>query len=206
MIHKAILLILTLSLTSCGYLFWKEIKCREFKAENLSLFPGQLNDTISFADKQGNVRHFIINDKRAQHTTRYISDTGCSCHDFVQMLYISGQDSIWTKLQLNYIYDQKEKQYFEVWFVLDNIKNGFTEVYQDSTFTGIQIEGNNYSRQRKYIWNDPSDKNIVKECIIADNIGLLRFEKVNGDIWTRVNIKELSTSIETLDFSERTCD
>jgi hypothetical protein len=204
--QRIILILVMFSLTSCGYLFLKEIKCRELRSDNLRLFPGKLNDTISFIGNDSIIKHFIINDKRVQHTTKYISDTGCSCHDIIQMLYTSGQDSIWTMYQLNYIYDQKEKEYFEIFFVLDGIKNGFTEVYQDSAFTGHYVNGNNYPGQRKYKWLGESEKNIIKQCLMADNIGLLQFQNIKGDTWTRTNIRDQSTDIKTFDFKERTCD
>jgi hypothetical protein len=193
-------------LTGCGYLFLKEIKCREFKDDNIKLFPGAINDTITFVNDRGNKKHFVINDKMAHHTTNYVSDTGCSCHDMIQILLTSGNDSIWYRQELNYIYDMKDIEYFEITFVLDSAQNGFYENFRDSTISSIDLNGVRYDGVRKYVNNNVQDNRWVKEVFLAENVGLMKFEKANGEVWTRQSLKKTSVTKESFKFAEGPCN
>lgn len=203
---KLLLIFALFILTGCGYLFFKEIKCREFRTDNIKLFPGSLNDTVTFFNDKGIKKHFVISDKMAHHTTNYVSDTGCSCHDMIQILYTSGHDSIWYRHDANYIYDQKEKEYFEITFVLDNVRNGFNETLQDSTISNVDLNGIRYDGLKKYVNKDFKDKRWVKEFYMADNVGLIKFEKANGDIWTQDSPKKARVTKDSFKFEEKPCN
>lgn len=192
-------------LSSCGYLFLRDVKCRSFEVEKLKLFPGAISDTISFLSSSGQKKTFIISDKLANHTTNYVSDTGCSCHDFIQILYTSAQDSIWYTYDLNYIYDQPGQEYFSVSFVLDGVRNRLHATDQDSTVTTLQLNGIGYDGVKKYVNADFKNKRWVKECYFADDVGLIKFERADGEVWTQDNPRKTNVTKESSNYTERSC-
>ena len=200
--YLSFLTLIAFLFTSCGYLFLKEIECREFKTDHVKLFPGMPGDTITFVSADSLQKHFVVREKFIKHTKKYITDTGCSCRDLMQMLYTSGSDSIWSRYEENYIYDQPDQTYFEIFFVIDGVKSGFNGVHMDSAFVGRS--GSNYGRQRKFRSTDGA-KNAIAECLLAENVGLLEFRNGEGKTWTRRDAQNQRTDIESFVYDEGAC-
>src|SRR5690349_15307149 len=119
MIRRMLIVVLIIAASSCGKLFWVKIDCRKFDSESIKFAPGKMHDTISYVNDRGDVKHFVVSDKRIHHTTDYISDTGCSCLDNVKTLYLHERDSMWIDYLEQYVYDNKSKRYMNISAIID---------------------------------------------------------------------------------------
>lgn len=150
---------------SCGILMNYEIECREYSFTNEKFwFPHKIGDTLSFYNQNGERKHFQVVEKNIYHREKYISDTGCGCNDYSNMLLTNYIDSIWFTNDLRYVYDNEPKIRYNIVLVIDNTKSVFNSLYLESTTTKI-INGFEIEDIEKYSSAQKFDKG-VKTCIV----------------------------------------
>jgi hypothetical protein len=187
-IKTFLLLITIITLNSCGILMNREITCREYSFKNEYFwFPHKKGDTLSFVNQFGEKKHFQVVDKRIYHQDKYISDTGCGCNDFTQMLITNYIDSIWFTHRVKYIYDHEPNHYEDIGLNFENSKNFFNETCLDTTINlkineKIIPEVEVYSNEYK---NRPEN---IKLLYRAKNIGIIQYITNDGEVWTLSNL------------------
>ena len=199
---------LILIFQSCGILFYRKIECREFEnIEDLRWFPGKIADTITFYKQDNTIVKFEISDKYILHMKQYISDTGCGCFDRWGILLTNKKDTISMFSDAKYVYNNKPNRYDKFYIKTNNILSGFITEDKD-TLEFISINGNKIYNITKFRY-DHTDSLKFKSVYIAKDIGIVKLERVNGEIWINKDLMKKDTSytnISSFDFSEQYCN
>jgi hypothetical protein len=201
-----VLILVAISSSTCKKIIFREIDCRAFTLTEEYYWNSVNNgDSIVFINSSNKRNKFIVVDKRISHRKKYTSDTGCGCLDESSMLMTNNSDSIWFKNELRYVEDQAGKRYQDVVIVLNGKQSGFYETHMTTNQT-YSIDSLTFTNVRKFEYAY-TDNSKVKTMYFAKNLGIIRFEEVNGEVWTNENLSDLSTtSIETFTYSENTCE
>ena len=206
-IIAVVILALTVALlASCKKLIFKEVDCRSFAlTEEHYWNPVNSGDSVVFVNSSNERNKFIVVDKRISHRTEYTSDSGCGCLDESSMLMTNESDSIWFRNQLRYVEDQTGNRYEDVVFVLNEIQSVFYETHMTES-ESHSFDSMTFSNVKKFEY-DYTDNAKVKTVYLAKHLGIIRFEMVNGEIWTNENLTEPgTTTISTFTYTEDTCD
>ena len=92
--------------SSCGVIVFRDVICRDFKLTNQNYwFPVKTGDSVVFVNSLNKSMEFRVIEKKIEHTTRYFSDTGCSCNDWSGMMLVNATDTIWVNITNDYIFD-----------------------------------------------------------------------------------------------------
>lgn len=204
-LNYIVLLLSTLLFSGCGALIFKEITCRDFSmTEENFWFANRKADSIYFVSNHNDSLKLYVNDKTITHTTKYISDTGCSCRDWSGMLLTNFTDSIWFTNETNYIYNNEDEGFEKMLILIGGAQSYFDE--SDKTILSSQtIAGNEYKDIKRFEYKY-TDSTQVKYAYLVKNKGLIQFEQVNGTIWTLATINQNdSVSVESFDYSEDSC-
>lgn len=207
--NKVILLIIistTIILQSCGVLMFQKIDCRGFEnKDDLKWFAGKIGDTITFVKPDNTSISFIVNDKYILHRTKYISDTGCGCHDMWGILLTSNSDTISMYSQSKYVYDNKANRYDRLYVEIDKELASFT-TENKSIIDDFEIDTVKFEKVIKFEFNHIKEKQF-KRVYIAENIGIIQMERVNGEVWKNKDLtKVLNTDFNSFIYEETTCD
>lgn len=199
------LLLSMLLFSSCGILIFEEVICRDLgTAEESYWFPARTGDSVSFVNTKNEVIKLYVTDKSMYHTTKYYSDTGCGCYDWSGMLLANKTDSIWFTNEVRYIYDNEDNAELTVLVELKGVAATFDEgdvtllpslAFDDKSFTDVKKYEYAYTNTGK-----------AKTVYFAKNIGIIRFEMVNGEIWTNTRLTpEITSILETFEYKEEEC-
>ena len=201
-----IFILIAVFLSTCEKIIFKEIDCRAFGlTEEYYWNPVNNGDSVVFINSSNERNRFIVVDKRILHRTKYTSDTGCGCLDESNMLMTNNSDSIWFRNELRYVEDQIGNRYEDVVFVLDNKQSIFYETHMTTGET-YSIDSLTFTNVKRFEYNY-TDNLRVKTVYFVKNIGIIRFEMVNGEIWTNENLTDYeTTTIESFTYSENTCE
>ena len=209
MIKKVRLLIICVIMLevfySCGKLFWREIKCRDFEfQDDLKWFAGNIGEIITLSNKENETKEFIIRDKYIYHRTKYISDTGCSCHDIWGILLSTEKDTIGMYSHSSYIEKNKSEKYDYFYIRLNNQLS----VFKSENKSIIE----NYSIGDKpfvqvLIFEFQDENNPIKKVVVAPEIGVIEITETNGSVWKNTDLEtKLNIDISSFDYSENICD
>lgn len=193
-------------LITCGKVVWREIECREFSLKGEHYwFPLNIGDSVSFTNSSNLQKTFIVKDKYISHRTKYISDTGCGCYDLTEMLLISGNDSIWFNNHLVYIEDREGTYREDMFFVIDGVQSGFYETHR-TIIDSYEIDSISFNNVERFDYDYSESENIVSVYRVK-NLGIIRFIKKNGEVWTNDNLTEFKeNTIDSFNYSENTCE
>ena len=184
-----ILLTIITFFNSCGILMNQEITCRKFSFSNEHYwFPQKIGDTLSYTNQYGDKKLFQVVDKRIYHRDKYISDTGCGCLDYSQMLITNYVDSIWFAKKTKYIYDNDANHYEEIGMYFENSKNFFNQTSLDTTMT-LVINGTTFHDVQVYSNDIDNKPRNIKVMYRAKNIGIIQYVTHDGEIWTLSNFR-----------------
>jgi hypothetical protein len=199
-------ILIAISLSFCKKVIFRDIDCRTFTlTEEYYWNPIDNGDSVVFINSLNERNKFIVIDKRISHRTKYTSDTGCGCLDESSLLMTNNSDSIWFKNELRYVEDQTGNRYEDIVFILNAKQSVFYETHLTKGVT-YSIDSLTFTNVKKFEYNYTDNSN-VKSVYMVKNLGIIRFELVNGEMWTNENLTEYkTTTIETFTYSENTCD
>jgi len=197
--------VLMFLLSSCGILPFQEVVCHDLgTTEESYWFPAKMGDSVTFVNTKNEQIKLYVTDKSMYHTTKYYTDTGCSCYDWSGMLLANKTDTIWFTNEVNYIDDFKESTDLTVLVELKGIEATFNEenvtllpslAFDNQTITDVKKYEYAYTNAAK-----------TKTVYFAKNIGIIRFEMVNGEIWTNTQLTpEVTSILETFEYKEEEC-
>jgi len=196
---------LMLFLSSCGILPFQEVVCRDLgTTEESYWFPAKMGDSVTFVNTKNEQIKLYVTDKSMYHTTKYYSDTGCGCYDWSGMLLANKTDSIWFTNEVRYIYDNEDNGEVYVQVELNGIASGFDE--NDVTLLpSLAFDNQTFTDVKKYEYGYTNAAR-TKTVYFAKNIGIIRFEMVNGEIWTNTQLTpEVTSILETFEYKEEEC-
>ena len=189
----------------CNKVVNREIGCRGFALTDQYYWcPESFGDTITFVNQHNDSAKYVVVDKTITHRIKYISDTGCGCSDLTGMLLIHEDDSIWFRHSLLYIENQTGNQYEDIVFVLDHVQSAFIETNR-SALASYETNELTFSNVRQYekTYAEPTK---VNKVFTVKNLGIIRFELVNGDVWTNANLTNyVVTTQGSFSYSENIC-
>lgn len=202
-----------LALIASLAMFWscldnevRDVYCYEFNLVDENFwFPLKVGDSVTFADTLGATKTFVIADKRIVHLPTYRSDSGCNCIDVSGMLLVSELDSIWFTSQFSYVVGYVSSGYESVVFVLNGDKTAFFDSDR-SLVVSYDIDTLNFENVKRFA-NFYADPPSVKSVHMARDLGIIRFELANGEVWTNTNLTEKSVQkVESFTFTEAVCE
>ncbi len=205
--NKQILLGLILILISSCVGFMETVNCRDFSLnEENYWFPLAVGDTVSFVNTKDEIKTFTVVDKHISHRKEYTSDTGCGCYDESRMLLKSGVDSLWLRREVMYVNDNKGNNYEEIVFTINGKQSGFYETDR-SKINSVTINEKTFTDVVFYTCSECEKDLSVNKMYSVKNLGVVQFEQVNGEVWTRTNLSNYgATTMESFIFEETTCD
>jgi len=191
---------------SCGKLFWREVKCRDFEfQEELKWYAGNVGDVITLSNNENVTKEFIIRDKYILHRTKYISDTGCDCYDRWGILLSADNDTISMYSDSRYIEKNSAKRYDSFYIKYNNKLSGF--ITEDKTIvTNYTID--NYTFTQVLIFEySHTENNQFRKVVIVPEIGVVELIETNGNVWKNTNLEtKLNIDVSSFDYSENICD
>lgn len=199
------LAIMSIGLGSCLDESAKRLPCEPFSTqEQLRWFAGEVGDTLSFRNQNNAGKAFEIRDKYVIHTTSYVALPGCNCHDIWGILLVDGTDSIGVFGQ--HIYNQTEG------YILNNLNirvdgtlTSFNSLHM-TTLATYRLEGRDFQNVVRF-QHSHTDSLQFRAIFIARDIGIVRMERVNGEIWTNTQLgRTFAFDFDSFQYSERTCE
>jgi len=200
------IIIIPILLTNCNKILFREISCKSFKLnEEYYWFPQKIGDSVVFSNSINVKKKFIVKEKSINHRTSYITDNGCGCLDISIMLLTSKTDSIWFKNQVKYLEKQEGNEYEDLVFTLEGTQSVFFETHK-TILANYTIDNISFSNVEKFEYNYQNSSK-VKTVYCIKNLGIIRFEMVNGEVWTNQNLTNyITTSYDSFTHSENKCD
>ncbi len=198
---------LLFTLSSCGTLVFRDVTCRDFKLTNQNYwFPVNVGDSVVFINSHNKRMVLNVVEKKIEHTTRYYSDTGCSCNDWSGMMLINSTDTIWVNATNDYVFDNKDERSEEMMLNINHVKSGFYGT--QSTLLPTYSIGDNQFKDIKQFTGTNTDSTHVKTVYMAKNAGIIRFEMVNGETWTNKSLAQdsIPNLIKTFEYVEGPCE
>jgi len=199
------LAIISFGLVSCLDDTPTRIDCIPFSSQNeLRWFAGVPGDTLSFTNQNNGRKSFEITDKYLIHTTSYLFQPWCNCHDVWGLLLVDGTDSIGVFGQ--HLYNQYEE------FRLNNLNikiDGKLTAFNTShrSVLSTHVVGGVEMRNVVRFQRNHTDSLQFRTILIAPEIGIVQMERVNGEIWTNSQLERtLRFDLESFEYSERTCE
>ena len=178
------MLIIIISFSSCGILFWRNVKCRDYELVSERFwFQGYLLTPYTFINKSsGEKKVFYLADKWISHRDNYYSDTGCDCADKSSQLLISGKDSLWILSESRYIEKNKPETIENYTFVIKGKKTMINSIFSSVLYDSITINGATHIT-----------KKIIRESdgvtvVVGELIGIISFN-LGNEIWELVDLK-----------------
>lgn len=191
---------------SCGKLFWREVKCRNFEFQDeLKWYPGTVGDVITLSNKENETNEFTIRDKYIHHRTKYISDTGCGCHDWWGIFLTSKNDTINMYGHSRYIEDKPAHKYNYLYFHHNYKQSGFIDE-DKSIANNYTIEDKTFAQVLIFEYAH-TENNQFKKVIIAPEIGVIELIEVNGNVWKNTDLEtKLNIDMKSFEYKETTCE
>jgi hypothetical protein len=194
-------------LSSCGVLVFRDVTCRDFKLTSQNYwFPIKTGDTVVFVNTHNENMVLKVVEKKIEHTTRYYSDTGCSCNDWSGMMLVNPADTIWVNITNDYVFDNKDEPSEDMMLKINHVKSGFYGT--QSTLLATYSIGNNQFTNVKQFIGTYTDSTHVKTVYMAKNAGIIRFEMLDGETWTNKSLTQdsIPNLITTFEYVEGSCE
>jgi len=200
-----VLAVVGVGLGSCLDEASKRLPCDPFSSQDqLKWFAGEVGDTLSFRDQNNVSKSFEIEDKYIIHTTSFVSQVGCNCHDVWGILLVNGADSIGVVGQ--HVYNQYEE------FRLSNLNikvDGRLTAFNSTHRTNLATYrlGDMEFRNVIRFQHNHTDSLQFRAIFIAPEIGIVRMDRVNGEIWINTHLgRILPSDLPTFRYTERVCE
>jgi len=193
--------------SSCGVIVFRDVTCRDFKVTDQKYwFPAKTGDSVVYANSLHQSMGFKVIEKKIEHTTRYYSDTGCSCNDWSGMMLVNSTDTIWVNSTNDYIFDDKDARSEEIMLNINHVRSGFDGT-QSTLLPTYTIGGNQFADVKQFS-GTYTDSTHVKKVYMAKNAGIIRFEMVNGKSWTNKSLAQDSIPdiLKTFEYTEGACE
>jgi len=175
--------------SSCGVIVFRDVICRDFKLTNQNYwFPVKTGDSVVFVNSLNKSMEFRVIEKKIEHTTRYFSDTGCSCNDWSGMMLVNATDTIWVNITNDYIFDEKDARSEDILLIINHVRSGF-HGSESILLPTCSIGGKQFADVRQFS-GSYTDSTQVKTVYMAKNAGIIRFEMVNGKTWTNKSLTQ----------------
>jgi hypothetical protein len=190
----------------CKKIIFRTIECRPFsETDELNWMVGNKNDTIKFISTNNTIHKFIVADKDIIHRKKYKSDSGCGCKDTWEILYTEGTDSIAIVYFTKYVEKNPANKYEDITVVLNNTKSYFTEATK-SVLNNYTVDSTVFNEVNRYTY-DYTSSDQVKAIYLVKNIGIIQIDRVNGEVWKNMNLKNtISVSKDSFEYDENTCE
>ena len=204
-INISIIYVLLIGFHSCGLIF-REVKCRNFEFhDELKWFAGSADDVITFSNKENETKEFKIVKKYIDHRIKYISDTGCGCHDWWGVLLSAGNDTIDMYSHSRYVETNPAAKYDYFIIKYNNKLSVFTSENK-SIVANYTIENKMFA-QVLIIEYSHTETNQFKKIVIAPEIGIIELTETNGNVWKKIDIEtKLKIDLSSFEYRETTCD
>ena len=201
-------LICTLALISsysCGTIF-REVNCRDFEFQDeLKWFPGNVGDALTLTNDINETKEFIIKNKYILHRTKYISDTGCNCHDRWGILLSVGNDTISMYGDSQYI-EKNSADRYDYFFIKHNDKLSGFITEDKSVVANYSVDDITFAEVMIFEYSH-TESNMFNKIVIAPEIGVVELTETNGNIWRNLDLEtKLNIDISSFDYSENTCE
>ena len=190
---------------SCGIMF-REVSCRDFEFQDeLKWYAGNVGDVLTFSNNESKTKQFVIKDKYLFHVTKYISDTGCGCHDGWGILLSAENDSISMYSQSKYVENKSANRYDSFYIRANGKLSGF--ITEDkSIVTNYTIENKTFAQVMVFEYSH-TESNQFKKIVIAPEIGIIELIETNGTVWRNVDLEtKLNIDKDSFEYSENTCE
>ena len=191
---------------SCNKIVFRTVKCRDFEFhDELKWYAGNVGDVITLSNQKNETKEFIIRDKYLFHVTKYISDTGCGCHDGWGILLSTDIDSISMYSQSKYVENKPANRYDNFYIKYNDKISGF--ITKDKSIMSNYIVENKMFTQVMVFEYSYTENNEFKKIVIAPEIGVIELTETNGNVWINTDLeKKMSIDINTFEYSESTCE
>jgi hypothetical protein len=191
-------------LCGCSNFIFRDIDCFDISNE-LKLFPGSVGNTLTLKNATGSSLLFTIIKKVAEHISGYISDTGCSCHDYWRVDLQTDDFTFTFATTLQYIENNEGTRLEDLVIKVGSNEQMFTvgnrEYHESYDFAGTQVQ-----KVIEYKKTGASADEFSK-IYLAKEIGLVRLVKGNGDTWTNTQLTpNLESGTDTWDYTEFLCE
>jgi hypothetical protein len=193
--------------SSCGTLVFRDVTCRSFKLTNQDYwFPVKTGDTVVFVNSHNKSMVLKVVEKKIEHTTRYYSDTGCSCNDWSGMMLVNPADTIWVNATNDYVFNNEDARSEDLLLSINHVRSGFHGT-QSTLLPTYSIGSNQFTDVRQFT-GTYTDSTHVKTMYLAKNAGIIRFEMVNGETWTNKSLTQdsIPNLIDTFEYVEGACE
>ena len=201
-----IVCIIFLFIESCGRWFWIEQDCREFYFHGEEFwFPETKDAKVVFMNTSGQEKTFTVIKKKSSHVSKYITDTGCGCKDYSNMILIDNNDTIYLMRLSTYVYDNDAETFEDIVFMFNRDHSIFFET-EFSGFESFKIDSITYDSVRVYK-QDYDEGRRINEIYFVKGIGILRFIMQSGEVWTNrnISIRDIN-NLDSFDYEEKVCE
>ena len=191
---------------SCDFFPFHNVTCREFAYHDaLKWYPGYIGDTITFVKQDHTKVDFIIKKKYIYHITDYTSDSGCGCYDCYGMTIMHAKDTIDMFGEASYVNDNDAIRGSYIYAKVDGNMSGF--ITEDaSKISSYTIDSITFTNVLRYKYSH-SESSKFKEIYFAENIGIIKMVRNNGEIWINNNLtQKLNTDFDTFSYNEEKCE
>lgn len=205
-ILSVLIIVLALN-TSCGMLLWVDNPCREFILDGEEYwFPQSLDQTVTFINNNNDTMDFKITSKVSSHVTKYITDTGCSCRDYSNMMLVSGLDTIYLQRLSRYIYSDSAATDLHVVFMFANREHSIFFDEDMKTDENLEVDTIKVNNCRVYEQNYTEGRRINK-VYMSKGRGIIRYIMQDGVVWTNKDLTKYDENqLNSFDYEEFECD
>lgn len=193
--------------SSCGVLVFRDVICRDFTMTTQKYwFPVKTGDSVVFVNSLNKTMGFKVIERKIEHTTRYYSDTGCSCNDWSGMMLVNSTDTMWVNATNDYIFNDKDARSEDVMLIINHVRSGFDGT-QSTLLPSYTIGSKQFSDVKQFT-GSYTDSTHVKTVYMAKNAGIIRFEMINGKTWTNKSLAQDSIPdlLKTFEYAEGACE
>jgi hypothetical protein len=196
--------VLTTSVTSCLKDNRRTVECDPFSNQSdLAWFAGLDGETLTFQNQDGAEKIFVIEDKYIIHTTSFLTESGCNCHDIWGILLSSDADSVGIFSQ--YIYNENQEARLDnLNMRIDGAFTGFS--YDHKTLlTSFEVEGVVFNDVIRFQFNYTDDLQF-HTVYLAKELGIVQLNRVNGEVWVNTQLdRKLRIDFDSFRYSESEC-
>jgi hypothetical protein len=195
---------LVVAMSSCLKDNRERIQCEDFSNQNdLVWLAGLVGDSLTFKNAEGSEISFVVDDKYILHTTSYLTNSGCNCHDIWGMLLTSSSDSISMHSHLVYT-EYQEVEYDNLFMKIDDKLTRFfrEDVTKLSTF---EVDGVVLNDVKRYHFPQAEELQF-RTIYLAKDLGIVQMERVGGEIWINTQLDRfLPVDFNSFRYSESDC-
>jgi hypothetical protein len=197
--------ILITSISSCIKDKRRRVDCEPFSNQSdLAWLAGVTGEFLTFQNQDGAEKTFKIEDKYIIHTTYFITEMGCNCHDIWGILLSSDADSVGVFSQ--FIYNESQEARFDNFNMrMDDVFTGFNQGHK-TLLTSFEVDGVVFNNVLRFQFNHTGDLQF-STVYLAKELGIVQLNRVNGEIWINTQLeRKLRIDFDSFRYSESGCE